>query len=113
MRSVAPEIPGIAVSQNSSPVVNAKPIVGRLITTTLQTIHTMKPSVSAGIEIHRLRRAILRPVCCQNVASSGFQSVIRRAWRGGGVDVGEGVATRGARCSFAAIIGSPVLRDWN
>ena len=66
MRSVAPDSPGIAASQNSWSVVNLKPTAGSLATTTDHTIQTAKASSSAGIEIHRLRRAIARPFSSQN-----------------------------------------------
>ena len=61
MRSVAPDSPGSAASQNSWSVVKVKPIAGSLATTTDQTIQTANESSSAGIEIQRLRRAIARP----------------------------------------------------
>jgi hypothetical protein len=77
MRSVAPDSPGKAASQNSSSVVNLKPTAGSLATTTDHTIHTAKESSNAGIEIQRLRRAIARPVSLQNTGSSGRQSLIK------------------------------------
>jgi hypothetical protein len=40
MRSVAPDRPGRAASQNNWPVVNSKPIAGSLAMTTDHTIHT-------------------------------------------------------------------------
>ena len=61
MRSVAPDRPGSAASQNSWSVVKLKPTAGSLATTTDHTIQTAKDSSSAGIEIQRLRRAIARP----------------------------------------------------
>ena len=54
MRSVAPERPGSAASQNSWSVVNLKPIDGSLATTTDQTIQTANESSSAGIEIQQV-----------------------------------------------------------
>ena len=61
MRSVAPDRPGSAASQNSWSVVKLKPTAGSLATTTDQTIQTANDSSSAGIEIQRLRRAMARP----------------------------------------------------
>ncbi|MCY1232877.1 hypothetical protein D3C87_1862250 [compost metagenome] len=55
MRSVAPDSAGSAVSQNSWFLVNWKPARSRLTATTLHSIQTTKASISAGIEIHRLR----------------------------------------------------------
>ena len=55
MRIVAPAMPAMAVSVNSSAWVNGKP---RLIICTVMIPHmpqTAKPHSSAGIEIHRLR----------------------------------------------------------
>ena len=80
MRSVAPDRPGMAASQNNWSVVNLKPTAGSLATTTDHTIHTAKASSRAGIDIHRLRRAMARPLSCQNVGSSGRQSSISCAW---------------------------------
>ena len=74
MRSVAPDRPGMAASQNSWSVRELKPTAGSLATTTDQTIQTAKASSSAGIEIQRLRRAIARPFSSQKAWSSGFQS---------------------------------------
>ena len=54
MRSVAPERPGSAASQNSWSVVKLKPIAGSLATTTDHTIHTANDSSSAGIEIQQI-----------------------------------------------------------
>ncbi len=75
MRSVAPESPGRAASQNSWSVVKLKPTSGSLATTTDHTCHTAKESRRAGIEIQRLRRAMRRPVLSQNAGSSGRQSL--------------------------------------
>src|SRR5262249_37426300 len=69
-RRIAPEMPGSAASQNSWSVVNGKPTEGSLATTTDHTCQTAKESSSAGIEHHRLRRAILRPLVSQKVVSS-------------------------------------------
>ena len=55
MRIVAPEMPAMAVSVNSSAWVKGKP---RLSISTVMMPHmpqTAKPHSSAGIEIHRLR----------------------------------------------------------
>ena len=55
MRIVAPEMPAMAVSVNSSAWLNGKP---RFIICTVMTPHmpqTAKPHSRAGIEIHRLR----------------------------------------------------------
>src|SRR5437870_1755856 len=79
MRSVAPDSAGRAVSQNSCSVVNLKPTSFSLATTIDQTIQTEKASSRLGIEIHRLRRAIVLPELAQNPGSSGRQSV--RTWR--------------------------------
>ena len=74
MRSVAPDRPGRAASQNSWSVEYVNPIDGSLATTTDQTIHTANESSSEGMEIIRLRRAMARPLVRQNSASSGRQS---------------------------------------
>ena len=67
-------MPGAPASQNSSPVVNWKPILGSSRTTTLHIIHTAKDNSNGGIEKNRLRKAIARPVFCQKASSSGRQS---------------------------------------
>jgi len=77
MRKVAPDRPGRAASQKSWSVVNVKPAAGSLATTTDHTIHTAKDSSSDGIDIHKLRLAIARPLAFQKSASSGRQSVRR------------------------------------
>ncbi|OIQ74604.1 hypothetical protein GALL_437390 [mine drainage metagenome] len=74
MRNVAPESPGNAASQNNCPGVKAKPMAGSRATTTDHTIQTLNASSSAGIEIHRLRRAMRRPFACQKAGSSGVHS---------------------------------------
>src|SRR5262249_1273525 len=66
---------GRAASQNNWSVLKSNPTEGSFATTTDQTCQTAKDSSSAGIEIHRLRRAIARPVVFQNAGSSGRQSV--------------------------------------
>ena len=78
MRSVAPDSPGSAASQNSWSVVKVKPIAGSLATTTDQTIQTAKESSSAGIEIQQVAPRD-RPArrAAQNSLSSGRQSSIR------------------------------------
>ena len=78
MRMVAPDSAGTAASQNSWLGVYLKPMFGRFTTPTLQTCQMAKASSRAGIEIHRLRRAILRPFCSQNAGSSGSQWVNTR-----------------------------------
>src|SRR5512145_2082732 len=78
MRSVAPESPGAAASQNNSFGVNLKPSSGRFTATTLHSCHTANARNSAGIEIHRLMLAIARPSRCQNSLSSGVQTVRTR-----------------------------------
>ena len=89
MRSVAPDRPGSAASQNSWSVVKANPIAGSRATTTLHTIHTANESSRQYVEIHRLRRAIGRPAVCQNSGSSGRQSAIGPALRGGATKPGS------------------------
>ena len=76
MRSVAPESPGSAASQNSCSVVNLKPTLGSLAITTLHTIQTAKASSRLGMEIQRLRVAMALPFVRQNSVSSGRQSSI-------------------------------------
>ena len=76
MRSVAPDRPGNEASQNSCSLVNAKPTLGSLATTTDHTIQTANESSRQGTEIHRLRRAIARPPPCQKTGSSGRQSLM-------------------------------------
>ena len=49
-------------------------MAGRRATTTDQTIQTANASSKAGMEIHKLRRAIRLPVLSQNAVSSGRQS---------------------------------------
>ena len=71
-------MPGAAASQNSWLVVNWKPMRGSSTTTTLQTIHTAKDRNSGGIDKIRLRKAMARPCCCQNAASSGRHPVSQR-----------------------------------
>ena len=78
MRKVAPDRAGSAASQNNCSGVKAKPMAGSFATTMDQTIHTEKASVSAGMESHKLRRAILRPAFTQKDASSGRQSSMMR-----------------------------------
>ena len=75
MRSVAPLKAGSAASQKSWLVVKRKPTFGRSTTTTLHTIHTANESMSAGTEIHKLRRAICSPSRLQNSGFSGSQCV--------------------------------------
>ncbi len=74
MRSVAPESPGAAASQNSSLGVNLKPRAGRSTATTLQSCQTAKARNSDGTEIQRLMVAMALPCCCQNALSSGVQT---------------------------------------
>src|SRR5512143_391977 len=78
MRSVAPASPGSAASQKSLSGSNPKPMVGRVTTTTLQTIQTAKARKSAGMEIQRFRFAMALPSFSQNALSSGFQTVSTR-----------------------------------
>ena len=54
-RSVAPDSAGSAVSQNSWFLDSMKPARSRLTTTTLHSIQMLNASISAGMEIHRLR----------------------------------------------------------
>ncbi len=75
MRNVAPDRPGSAASQKSSSVVNANPTSGSFATTTDHTCQTAKDSSSAGMESHRLRLAIWRPLLAQKPESSGRHSV--------------------------------------
>jgi len=77
MRKVAPDRPGTAASQNSWFVLYLKPIDGRLTTTTLHTIQIANASISAGIEIQRLRLAVGLPRLCQNAGTSGSQVEMR------------------------------------
>nr|BFE96624.1 hypothetical protein GCM10020185_71600 [Pseudomonas brassicacearum subsp. brassicacearum] len=74
MRKVAPDSPGNAASQNSWSVLKLKPMAFRRTITVLQTIHTAKANSSAGMEIHRLRRAVSLPLLPQKAGSSGRQS---------------------------------------
>ena len=53
-------------------------MAGRRAMTTDQTIQSAKARTSAGIDSHRLRRAIRRPLLAQKLASSGRQSSITR-----------------------------------
>ena len=71
MRSVAPDSAGSAVSQNIWFLDSMKPARSRLTTTTLHSIQMLKASISAGMEIHRLRLAMRAPVCCQKPGFSG------------------------------------------
>ncbi len=80
MRSVAPDMPGSAASQNSWSVVNLKPTAGSLATTTDHTIQTAKdeqqrrdrdPEVAPGDGAARCRP--------RTALSSGRQSVRTRA----------------------------------
>ena len=66
MRSVAPDSAGSAVSQNIWFLDSMKPARSRLTTTTLHSIQMLKASISAGMEIHRLRLAMRAPVCCRS-----------------------------------------------
>ena len=78
MRSVAPESPGSAASQNSWSVVKLKPIAGSLATTTDHTIHTANESSSAGIEIQQVAPGdACGPLHSQKSLSSGRQSSMR------------------------------------
>src|SRR5262252_2807561 len=77
MRSVAPHRAGSEASQNSWLVEKWKPACGRLTTTTDQTIQMANASVSAGMEIHRLRCATEEPRWRQNIESSGFHWAMR------------------------------------
>ena len=74
MRSVAPDKPGSAVSQNSSLLVRVNPTSLRRVATALHTIHTEKASRRHGIDIHRFRWATGYPFDCQKSESSGRQS---------------------------------------
>ncbi len=74
IRKVPPVRPGMAVSQNSCDLEKPKPTSFSLTTVTDQTCQTTKPSISAGTETQRLRRATVRPVDCQKSSSSGRQS---------------------------------------
>src|SRR5690349_21058831 len=74
MRKVAPDSPGSAASQNSWSVLKLKPMAFKRTITVLQTIHTAKANSSAGMEIHRLRRAVCLPLRPQKAGSSGRQS---------------------------------------
>ena len=89
MRSVAPDRPGAAASQNSSLEVNLKPSAGRLTATALHICQTAKARNSDGTEIHRLMLAMARPCCCQNALSSGVQTarVLPRLLGDGGVEL--------------------------
>ena len=78
MRSVAPDRPGSAASQNNCSVVNLKPTGGSFATTTDHTIQMAKDSSRPGTEIHRLRRAMARPPPSQKALSSGRQSCMHR-----------------------------------
>ena len=74
-RKSAPDRPGSAASQNNWFGVNWKPTLGSLTTITLHTTQTAKASSRAGMDSHRLRLAMRRPVCCQKLSSSGRQSI--------------------------------------
>ena len=62
MRSVAPDRPGSAASQNNWSVEYLKPTSGSFATTTDQTCQMAKDKNSAGIDSHRFFRAMARPV---------------------------------------------------
>ena len=55
MRIVAPAMPAMAVSVNSSAWLNGKPRLSICTVMMPHMPHTAKPHSSAGIEIHRLR----------------------------------------------------------
>jgi hypothetical protein len=63
--------PGIAASQNSSMVVNLKPMAGILTTTALMTNHVANENISENVVIPQVRQAIALPVSFQNFGSSG------------------------------------------
>ncbi|MBI5908710.1 MAG: hypothetical protein HY848_01950 [Betaproteobacteria bacterium] len=63
--------PGIAASQNSSMVVNLKPMAGILTTTALMTNHVANENISENVVIPQVRQAIALPVSFQNCGSSG------------------------------------------
>jgi len=69
--------PGIAASQNSSVVVNLKPIAGMRTTTALITNQVAKEKISEKVVTAQVRQASAEPVSFQNVGSSGFQFWIR------------------------------------
>ena len=72
---MAPDNAGKAVSQNIWFLVKEKPALLRLTTTTDQSIQTMNASMSAGMDIQRLRKAIRFPSDFQKSAFSGSQRV--------------------------------------
>jgi hypothetical protein len=63
--------PGIAASQNSSMVVNLKPIAGILTTTALMTNQVANENISENVVKAHVRHAIALPVSSQNFGSSG------------------------------------------
>ena len=58
--------PGIAASQNSSMVLNLKPMAGILTTTALMTNHVANEKISEKVVIPQVRQAIALPVSFQN-----------------------------------------------
>ena len=73
MRSVAPGQRGQRRQPEHLVLDSMKPARSRLTTTTLHSIQMLKASISAGMEIHRLRLAMRAPVCCQKPGFSGSQ----------------------------------------
>ncbi len=65
--------PGIAASQNSSVVVNLKPIAGMRTTTALITNHVANEKISEKVVTPQVRQASALPVSRQNFGSSGVQ----------------------------------------
>ena len=65
--------PGIAASQNSSLVVNLKPMAGMRTTTALITNQVANEKISENVVTPQVRQASALPVSFQKTGSSGFQ----------------------------------------
>ena len=65
--------PGMAASQNSSDVVNLKPMAGIRTTTALMTNQVANEKMSEKVVTPQVRQASALPCSRQKVGSSGFQ----------------------------------------